>query len=161
MTPIGLFSRVAVALGVTAGAFAALGLRINASPSLPVGLYVATSRADANLAEFCPTAPFASLSVSRGYRDRGVCPDGGAPLLKPVVARAGDRNGQLVAYTAALRTDTKGRELVPWPSGLYRVETDAVWVASSYTVRSFDSRYLGPIRTHCIRDFVRPLVTLP
>ena len=171
MTPIGLFSRVAVALGVTAGAFAALGLRINASPSLPVGLYVATSSADANLAEFCPTGPFASLSMSRGYRDRGVCPDGGAPLLKPVVARHEDLvevaaaglsvNGRLLENTAPLSVDTKGRSLTPWPLGRYRVAPDEVWVASSYSRRSFDSRYFGPIPTRQIRSLVRPLATTP
>src|ERR1022692_1130387 len=67
-----------------------LGLRINTSPSLPVGFYVITSDSSANLIEFCPAEPFAVLSLVRGYRDPGACQDGGAPLLKPVVAKAGD-----------------------------------------------------------------------
>src|ERR1700733_6276736 len=70
--------------------FGFLGLRINTSPSLPVGLYVVTTDSNANLVEFCPAEPFATLSRLRGYRDAGSCRDGGAPLLKPVVAKAGD-----------------------------------------------------------------------
>lgn len=62
------------------------GLRINTSPSLPLGLYVTSSESDAHLVEFCPGEPFASLALSRGYRDAGSCRDGGAPLLKPVVS---------------------------------------------------------------------------
>src|ERR1017187_7744338 len=70
--------------------FGLFGFRINTSPSLPVGLYVVTSNSSANLIEFCPAEPFAALSLVRGYRNPGACRDGGAPLLKPVVAKAGD-----------------------------------------------------------------------
>ena len=65
------------------------GLRFNLSPSLPAGIY-ATTRAPAGLIEFCPEEPYASLAVERGYRDGGTCPDGAMPLLKPIVAKAGD-----------------------------------------------------------------------
>ena len=105
--------------------FGFLGLRINTSPSLPVGLYVVTTDSNANLVEFCPAEPFATLSRLRGYRDAGSCRDGGAPLLKPVVAKAGDMvelsgrgisvNGLLLPNTAPLSKDTKGRPLMAWP----------------------------------------------
>ena len=146
-----------------------IGLRINASPSLPVGLYVTSSRPDANLVEFCPAQPFAILATERGYRGRGTCRDGAAPLLKPVVARSGDLvevsdqgitvNGRRLANTAPLHTDTKSRPLTAWPSGCYIVAPETVWVASSYNRRSFDSRYFGPVATSAIRYRVRPLVT--
>ena len=68
--------------------FAFLGLRINTSPSLPLGLYAVTADGSANLIEFCPAEPFAALSLVRGYRNPGACRDGGAPLLKPVAAKA-------------------------------------------------------------------------
>src|ERR1035438_323721 len=82
-----------VAVGVSIAVFqlcGLLGLRINSSPSLPVGLYVVTTDSSASLIEFCPPEPFAALSRARAYRSAGVCGDGGAPLLKPVVAKAGD-----------------------------------------------------------------------
>jgi conjugative transfer signal peptidase TraF len=147
------------------------GLRINGSPSLPVGLYLVTAHSDANLVEFCPAEPFAELALARGYRDAGSCPDGGAPLLKPVIARAGDVvqlspagiavNGHLLQNTVPLEKDTKNRPLTPWPKGYYAVGPDSVWVASSYNGRSFDSRYFGPVPVRSIRNYVRPWITLP
>ena len=55
-----------------------------------MGLYITTADAGANLVEFCPAEPFATLSIVRGYRDPGACRDGAAPLLKPIVAKSGD-----------------------------------------------------------------------
>jgi conjugative transfer signal peptidase TraF len=185
MTAIGRFNRVREAhfrtvrkIGVTSfvAAIAAfqlcglVGLRINGSPSLPVGFYMTSSKPGTNLVEFCPAEPFASLALSRGYRDAGGCRDGGAPLLKPVVARAGDLvqvsgagiavNGRLLRNTAPLNMDTKRRPLTSWPPGRYTVGPGFVWVASSYSRRSFDSRYFGPVAISSVRDHVRPLLTV-
>jgi conjugative transfer signal peptidase TraF len=162
-----------VALGVSVGAFQLcgfLGLRINTSPSLPMGLYVTTAGSAANLVEFCPAEPFAALAIIRGYHDSGICLDGAAPLLKPVVARPGDVvelstrgisvNGALLSNTAPLSKDTKGRPLKAWPFGRYVVAAGTVWVASSYHPRSFDSRYFGPISAAAIRERLRKFLTL-
>ena len=144
------------------------GVRLNMSNSLPRGLYIATA-GETNFVEFCPSEPFASLAVRRGYRQPGRCPDGGAPLLKPVVACAGDLvtfsergiavNGRLLDRTAPLKFDGRGRPLVAWPFGLYHVSPGTVWVASSYSPRSFDSRYFGPIPLTTIQGRLRPLLT--
>ena len=145
------------------------GLRINTSPSLPVGLYVTTADPNASLVEFCPAEPYAQLAIVRGYRSAGNCPDGAAPLLKPVVAKSGDVvdvsqagivvNGKRIPNTAPVGADTRGRQLVPWPSGRYLVKPGDIWVASSFNRRSFDSRYFGPVPTIAIRDRLRPLIT--
>jgi conjugative transfer signal peptidase TraF len=185
MTAIGLFNKVCEAhfRTVRKTVFTSLvaavaifhlcglvGLRINGSPSLPVGFYMTSSGPGAKLVEFCPAEPFASLALSRGYRDRGTCSDGGAPLLKPVVARVGDVvevsvagiavNARLLRNTAPLRMDTKGRPLTSWSPGRYTVEPGFVWVASSYSRQSFDSRYFGPVAVRSIRDHIRPLLTV-
>jgi conjugative transfer signal peptidase TraF len=160
-------TRVVVATFQLSGA---LGLRINTSPSLPVGLYITTADAGANLVEFCPVEPFATLSIVRGYRDSGTCRDGAAPLLKPVIARTDDVvevsargisvNGTLLPNTAPLASDTKGRHLEAWPSGRYVVDPGTIWVASSYHPRSFDSRYFGPLPTAAIRHRLKAFLTL-
>jgi conjugative transfer signal peptidase TraF len=162
-----------IAIGVSVGMFqlfSFLGLRINTSPSLPMGLYITGADSAANLVEFCPTEPFATLAIVRGYRDPGVCPDGAAPLLKPVVARPGDVvelsargisvNGALLTNTVPLPKDTRGRPLKAWPFGRYVVASGTVWVASSYHPRSFDSRYFGPITTAAIRERLKGFLTL-
>src|SRR5712664_4189005 len=158
---------VAFALALVA---AWAGLRFNDSPSMPTGLYVRTSsESSASMVVFCPAAPFAELSVERGYRSRGNCPDGAEPLAKPIAARAGDIvelsatgmtvNDRLLPNTAPLVTDTAGRPLSHWPFGRYVVAPGTVWVASTYSPRSLDSRYFGPIEASQIREHVRPLLT--
>jgi type IV secretory pathway protease TraF len=68
-----------------------IGLRFNDSLSMPTGIYIRTSsESNSTLAVFCPEEPFATLSVKRGYRSRGNCPDGAEPLAKPIVALPGD-----------------------------------------------------------------------
>src|SRR6266446_2835215 len=146
------------------------GLRFNDSPSMPTGLYVRTSsESRSSLVVFCPGEPFAKLSVERGYRSRGNCPDGAEALAKPIVARPGDVvelsaagmavNGRLLQKTPPLATDTAGRPLPHWPFGRYVVAPGTVWLASSYSSRSFDSRYFGPVDASQVREHVRPLLT--
>jgi conjugative transfer signal peptidase TraF len=158
-------------LGVlVASAFAAGlgGVRINTSSSLPLGLYVRTDDLQATLVEFCPAEPFATLSRKRGYRVAGFsCPDRAVPLLKPVVAQAGDAvevsaegiavNGHLLPKSSALAKDAAGRALTPWPNGHYEVESGFVWVASTYSNGSYDSRYIGPVEEWRIRGRLKPL----
>src|ERR1700733_9128263 len=47
--------------------FWSAGIRINCSPSLPLGLYKEATDRRATLIEFCPEEPYASLAVVRGY----------------------------------------------------------------------------------------------
>ena len=173
-TRFGVVRRIgSVAVIVSVGTFqlcGLLGIRINTSPSLPVGLYLVSTDENANLAEFCPTEPIAALSLVRGYRSPGVCEDGGAPLLKPIIAKRGDLvelsahgirvNGRLLANTAPLAKDTKGRPLKSWAFGHFQVAPGTVWVASSYDSRSFDSRYFGPVSIVAIRNRAKVLLTL-
>jgi conjugative transfer signal peptidase TraF len=119
--------------------------------------------------EFCPQGYAGSISLSRQYRSAGVCPDGGAPLLKPAVAFPGDKievsangirvNGQLLTNSAGRFRDHLLRPLEPWPYGTYKVEPGTVWVVSSFNSYSFDSRYYGPIPDSTIRHHLRPLWT--
>lgn len=145
-----------------------VGIRINTSYSLPLGLYIVTADKSAHLIEFCPTEPSASQSSVRRYRTRGFgCSDGGVPLLKPIVASEGDVvavsadgiavNGTHLPRTQPLTADAAGRPLQAWPSGTYQVENGFVWVASTYNSGSYDSRYMGPIRVQQIRSRLRPL----
>lgn len=186
MTKLGLWRRLrttnlrkAARIGVTAlsvclapfATLGAFGIRINTSPSLPLGLYMVTSDPKAPLVEFCPAEPYGSLAASRGYRQRGSCPDGASPLMKPIVAQAGDFvsvtesglivNGTCLPNTAARTSDTSGRPMRQWPVGTYRVTPGTVWVASSCNPRSFDSRYFGPVAVASITAHLRPLLTEP
>jgi conjugative transfer signal peptidase TraF len=160
-----------IAVGIVFCGASRLGIRINLSPSLPIGLYQVASGPDATLVEFCPPEPFASMANARGYRQPGTCPDGGTPLMKPVVARAGDTvrlsekgvsvNGRALPNSAPLLKDTTNRPLSPWPYGAYVVQPGTIWAISTFNPRSFDSRYFGPISEPVIRNHVWPLLVLP
>ena len=146
------------------------GLRLNSTQSLPLGIYIVSTAADANLVEFCPPEPYSQISVVRGYRNPGICPDGDDPLLKPVIAKPGDTvvfsalglqvNGVLLRNTAPQSRDRRGLPLPHFPFGTYKVRSDSVWVASSYHPLSFDSRYFGPIPAVAIRNRLKALLTL-
>jgi len=148
----------------TCALFRVTGLRINTSASLPIGLYITSSQAA--FVELCPDDH--GLSAQRGYRHYGVCPDGAAPLLKPVIGKAGDEillssagiavNGKLLPNSAPLDRDSTGRPLTHWPFGRYAAVPGTLWVASSYNSRSYDSRYLGPIPETAVRARLRPLM---
>ena len=149
---------------LAAGAF---GLRVNVTASLPVGLYLATSDANAALVEFCPAEPFAAESRDRNYRPKSIaCPDGAAPLVKPIAARPGDTvlvtdkgivvNGKQFPHSAALELDGAGRKLKPWLSGTYAVAPNELWVVSTYR-GSYDSRYMGPIRRDQVGELLMPM----
>jgi len=148
------------------GLCAGIGVRFNLSESLPGFLYVIASD-DSPLIEFCLEGPFAALANTRGYGRPGVCPDGAAPMIKPVVAREGDHvevsphgisvNGILLSNTAPKPADSHGQALVHFPFGKYCVPAGLIWVASEYNAFSFDSRYYGPLSTTCVRHHVRRL----
>ncbi len=164
-----------LALTPLLGAFALFGitgLRINSSASLPAGLYIAS--AEGRFVEFCPDDR--GLSAQRGYRHtplltpwaKGICPDGAAPLLKPVIGKTADDivlspagitvNGKLLPHTSPLAHDSAGRPRTPWPFGRYHAAPGTLWVASSYNPLSYDNRYLGPISQSAVRARLRTLL---
>jgi conjugative transfer signal peptidase TraF len=157
-----------LAVSTAVGVFYLVGVRINVTPSLPLGLYIATGHQPSlgEVAEFCPVGM--SAEESARYRGFGLaCPDRAIPLLKPVVAMAGDRvefspsgivvNGVQIPNTAPRSRDGKGRPIRAFPAGAVTLRKDEVVVASGYHVGSYDSRYMGPIPVSAIRLSLRPL----
>ena len=157
------------ALGIF-GLLGLAGIRINWTSSLPPGFYLITDDLNARLVEFCPPRIFSPLSIERGYRPGGICPDREAPLLKPVIATPGDTvmvsddgisvNGRQLPNTRPRPLDSAGRPLKAWPPGIYSVSAETVWVASTYHPNSLDSRYFGPISISTVRHRLRPLWTV-
>ena len=137
----------------------------NDSPSLPIGFYKQAH--DGPIAGWCPAGPAAAQALQRNYRHAGICADGGQPLLKPIVARYGDRveldpegiwvNSVLLRNSAPMVKDSAGRPLEHYPYGHYAVEPGQVWVISSHDRRSFDSRYFGPVQEAAIQGHYKPL----
>lgn len=109
---------------------------------------------------FCPPGSVRALMLERAYlprREHETCPGWpAAPLIKPIVARAGDEvlldaegvhvNGRLLANSRALEADRQGAALPQLGPARFTVGEGEVWVVSQFTPRSFDSRYFGPVR---------------
>lgn len=151
------------------------GIRVNTSPSLPIGLWLETAARPLNgllargaIVTFCPSdTPAFRLAKQRGYIGAGWCPHEYQPVFKPVAAVAGDQvlispvgidvNGVHIANSTPLRADN-AHEPLPIPRyGRYSVPPGSIWLVSSYNSRSFDSRYFGSVEVSNVRSIVVPL----
>lgn len=107
----------------------------------------------------CLPRPLARLARQRRYVHRGSCPGGDAPIGKRVLAVPGDTvevsargltvDGKYISGSAPLAHDSHGRALVSATPARSIVPGGTVWLFSSYSPRSYDSRYFGalPMRT--------------
>jgi conjugative transfer signal peptidase TraF len=150
------------------------GVVINATPSMARGVWQQTDRPLARgvavIACPPPTAAL-ELGVDRHYLEVGDCPSRYEPLIKPIAAMPGDTvvvrpsgaievNGTPLNNSRSLRDDDAGRPLTGVPAGTYTVAPGHVWLISTYSPLSFDSRYLGPVPISSIRGTVKPLWTI-
>jgi conjugative transfer signal peptidase TraF len=153
--------------------FRHMPLRLNLSSSIPPGWYLARGigagrpvRRGALVAACLPIV-VAGWGRARGYLHRGRCPGGTAPVGKPVFAIGGDTitvgpfglelNSNPALRTKALRQDSDGRPLPRVPDGRYVVQPGEVWLVSTYSPRSWDSRYYGPVPVSAIISALRPV----
>ena len=161
------------AVSATVWLCAAIPVRINWTRSAPIGLY-STHQPDAvtrnDLVVVCLQGGVAGLGRARGYLPAGTCPSGTSPILKQVVAVAGDEvelqgnffavNGRVIDRSQRHSVDSLGRPLEPLPFGRRTVRDGEVWVLGVHRERSWDSRYFGPIPAASIVGTARPLLTL-
>jgi conjugative transfer signal peptidase TraF len=107
--------------GAILAAVLGLGLHLNLSPSAPRGLYRAVAGTPTRGAwvAACVSPEAAALGRARGYLGAGSCAGGVQPVLKPVIAVAGDVvelgpegvavNGQRLPASASADVDSVGR----------------------------------------------------
>jgi conjugative transfer signal peptidase TraF len=150
------------------------GFALNHTASAPLGLWRITPlhgpAQRGELVSVCPPdVPAFRLARERGYLSHGRCPGGYEPLLKPVTAIPGDLvelapeglsvNGRLTPNTAPRAADSSGRPMPSAPFGAQVVGPGEVWLASSFTPFSFDSRYFGPLAAAHIEGAAAPVWT--
>jgi conjugative transfer signal peptidase TraF len=137
------------------------GVRINYTPSLPIGLWQLQPRRGAlqpgQIVSFCPPrGAVLEQARERATIGKGSCAGGAEPLLKQVYAVAGDSvkvdvlglsvNGRRIAGTRPLPKDAQGRVIASVPFGVRRLNAGEFWAGSRRHPRSFDSRYFGPVQ---------------
>jgi len=144
----------------------AAGLRVNASPSMPRGLWLEAKMTPGEIARGdIVVACLPPDQFQRRYLSPGFCDTGLEPVVKPVVAVAGDTveataegvavNGYLLPDTAPRSRDGQGRPLLH-ATGFTVVSPGFVWLVVQ-RADSFDSRYVGPIPIDFIRGSATPV----
>lgn len=161
---------------VTAGLLGAIvvagldGYRINFSPSEPLALWriVELDRAAAvgDLVFICPPRTAATHEARRRrYLRSGLCPGGIAPLIKTIIAVAGQRvdvtasvrvDGRDIARSKLADRDGEGRPLTPFGGGI--VPAGSVFLHSAFA-GSYDSRYFGPVPASGILGLAQQVLT--
>jgi conjugative transfer signal peptidase TraF len=149
----------------------ASALRINFTPSIPIGIYrlmpiPISGVRRGMLVAACPPLEAAEFGRRRGYLAGGACPANTEPLLKTVVAIEGDVvavspmgvavNNCFLSHSSPLSFDRMGRRLSPRIPMTYRLRSGQMWLYAD-NVRSWDSRYWGPVFATSVFSRARPI----
>ena len=150
-------------LAVTAGADPPYRLVYNPSESAPRGWYALIPARHPTTGDWVLAhlpKPIAQLADERSYLPIHV------PILKRIAAQKGDEvcsagggvfiDGHLVAQL--LKDDSRGRPLAHW-SACRTLKTLELFLLSSYSPFSFDSRYFGPVKRVAVMGQAIPLWT--
>ncbi|MBB6468798.1 conjugative transfer signal peptidase TraF [Aminobacter lissarensis] len=146
------------------------GYRFNLTSSAPIGLWriEAMERpvAVGDVVFICsPATSLFKDAFSRGYLRRGLCPGGLAPLLKTIVAVAGQRvrigedviiDGRPLALSRVRHKDGDGRRIAPFAGGI--IPSGYLFLHSPMA-SSYDSRYFGPIPETGLLGRASPVLT--
>src|SRR5690606_36557925 len=111
-----------------------------------------------------PPTPVFELARDRGYLGHGLCPGWFSPLIKTVIAVAGQDvavnrsiavDGVHFPHSTVRPTDGEGRALAPAASGV--VSPAQVFLFSEFA-GSYVSRYFGPVSAAGVLGLARPLL---
>ena len=155
---VGAAAYAALMLGIM-GADRA-GIRINITPSVPIGVWRLSYGSDFSRGDTVSVCPKPSKEeADAGVRCAWMFRD--EPVFKPVAAVSGDvvevtaagvRVNDVLLPNTAIPQDVRARdakagqvELDRVAPGRYLVAPGMVWLLSSYNDRSYDSRYYGPV----------------
>lgn len=167
---IAIIAVVGAGFALLTGTAWVCGLRLNLTPSEPLGLWriktLQRSVTVGDLVFICP--PVTSLfnqALERGYLRRGLCPGGRAPLIKTVAALPNQSievaglvtiDGEVLDHSVVRDMDGKGRTLAAFQGGI--VPADHLFLHSDFA-GSYDSRYFGPVPDSGLLGLARPVLT--
>jgi len=146
------------------------GCRINMTPSYPLGLWriqpVAREVRVGDRVFICPPDNDVFRSAKeRGYLRVGLCPGGFGPLIKTVVATAGQRveinetvtiDERLLPHSQIANLDGQHRRLSRFAGGA--IPPGFLFLHSDF-VGSYDSRYFGPLPQSGVLGIAEEMLT--
>lgn len=169
--PIAVGFALLLSLLLLCGVTYALGLRLNTTPSIPVGVYRLTHDplTKGSFVYFCPPpAAVFDMAKARGYLSAGFCPGGYGHLMKKILAAKNDLvaigkdgvhiNGRLLPLSAPILADGAGRLLPQYMTSLVLGSTELLLMSDSNS-GSFDGRYFGSINRQQIEGVLHPIFT--
>lgn len=154
--------------------FQTAGLRVNATASMPLGLYRVEAYhgeplARGALVTVCLAPGALTFARARNYLKPGPCPGEVEPLLKHVAALGGDRvdvsargvtvNGRALPDSGRVAHDCAGRPLPHVRDGRYVLAPGTIWLYAP-APRSWDSRYFGAQPAVSIAGLAAPVLTV-
>jgi len=146
-----------------------LDFRLNITASAPIGLwrvYEVATYQKGDFVEACPPdLSIIKVMVDKGYLATGNCPTNVITLLKPIAVGKGDivtiRKGLPVSINGRFLPNTRSMPTIQaWPDGTYRTKENEIWLFSTYSSGSFDSRYFGPVDVSNIRGKAVPVLVI-
>lgn len=149
----------------------AAGVRINLSPSEPLGLWrVVPVRPSARALRRGDDVGFCPPVRRYPFLEPGTCRSGLMPFVKQIVGLPGDRitetdrgvtvDGRRLPHSRPHRRSIHGGIRLPQWRGRMTLGPGVYWTyGANDPGLSFDSRYWGPLRRARIRFIVQPLLT--
>ena len=147
--------------------FFAVGIRINLTPSFPLGLYKISEKAHLKKGDFVLICAPDKMDYQRKplpKEEGGICENGTTPLLKKIVALAGDsisvKNMKIFVNGIEQVNSSINQKRAKQFTKSCILEEGEVFVMSDYNPLSFDSRYFGALKTKNILYKAIPLYTI-
>jgi conjugative transfer signal peptidase TraF len=150
----------------------AVGLRLNTTRSIPLGLYWMSNDPIVKGASVLWCPPERSefdLAKERGYIGAGFCPGGYGSMMKKVVASHHDVvsvmddgvtiNGTLMPASQPCEADSLGRPLPRFRVTDHVLASSELLLMSDTNSRSYDARYFGPVPRAHIQSRIHPVWT--
>jgi conjugative transfer signal peptidase TraF len=150
----------------------ATGVRINTTPSIPLGLYWTTTKPVDRGAYVVVCPPIKAVfdeAVRRDYLGAGMCPGGYGYMMKRILAAKNDLvsvssdgvrvNGDLLPMSVPLDADSAGRPMPRFRIQERRLNADELLLMSDVTAVSFDGRYYGLVDRSQVVSVIRPIFT--
>lgn len=148
------------------------GVRVNATKSIPLGIYWITGEPVTKnvYVIFCPPTEESFLEArKRGYLAAGFCDGELGYMMKKVLAAKGDTvlfsesgvqvNGETLPLSARMPADKFGRAM-PFPTpGPHLLKEGDLLLMSDVNPKSFDSRYFGLVNRKQIKSVITPIFT--
>lgn len=146
-------------------------LYINTTDSMPKGLYLVTNKkiTRGSYVAVCLPHPLAQFALQQGFLVKGHCPSHTVPILKQIIANEGDHvtrtalnvtiNTITLPHSYTFTHDQRNNPLPKTRTSHWLLGKKEFWLYGTKSIRSWDSRYFGPIAGKNILYVVQPVIT--